>query len=183
MPGQIPPYRPSLFDRFVAKAFGIINKVVPWYKFPGLIGALNLMAIRTTLRINNLHDGYPPGHPVADAADEDPMDERFLHARNSDGKYNSLAMPRMGCAGMRFGRQFPREYCRKPTEEELWNPSPRLISETFMKRRERGFIPAVTLNLLAAAWIQFQTHDWMAHEKVGDGPFHGTACADPRPGP
>ncbi|KAH0591693.1 hypothetical protein MHUMG1_10576 [Metarhizium humberi] len=168
MPGQLPPYRPSLFDRVLAKAFGMINKVVPWYKFPGIIGVLNLEAIRTTLRRNNLHDGYPPGQAVVSMAEPEPMDERFLHARNSDGKYNSLTMPRMGCAGMRFGRQFPREYCRKPTEEELRNPNPRVISERFMKRREGGFIPATTLNLLAAAWIQFQTHDWMAHEKGHD---------------
>lgn len=173
MPGQLPPYRPSLFDRVLAKAFGMINKVVPWYKFPGIIGVINLEAIRTTLRRNNLHDGYPPGHAVVSMAEPEPTDERFLHARNSDGKYNSLTMPRMGCAGMRFGRQFPREYCRKPTEEELWNPNPRVISERFMKRREGGFIPATTLNLLAAAWIQFQTHDWMAHEKVRRGQLVG----------
>ena len=30
-----------------------------------------------------------------------------------------------------------------------------------MRRGE--FIPATSLNLLAAAWIQFQTHDWFAH--------------------
>lgn len=33
-----------------------------------------------------------------------------------------------------------------------------------MTRKE--FIPATTLNLLAAAWIQFQTHDWFVHENV-----------------
>ncbi|PFH61404.1 hypothetical protein XA68_17456 [Ophiocordyceps unilateralis] len=169
MTNPLAKYRPSLLDRIMTKAFSILNKVVPWYKLPGLLGALNLAAIRTKMREDNLHDGYPPGHSAAMASDDaEPMDERFLHARNSDGKYNSLDMPRMGCAGMRFGRQFPREYCRKPTEEELWNPSPRLISETFMKRREKGFIPATTLNLLAASWIQFQTHDWMAHEKSKD---------------
>jgi hypothetical protein len=29
-----------------------------------------------------------------------------------------------------------------------------------------AFIPARTLNLLAAAWIQFQTHDWFSHGEV-----------------
>ncbi|KJZ75259.1 hypothetical protein HIM_05453 [Hirsutella minnesotensis 3608] len=167
MSEQLPQYRPSLFDRFLARAFSMLNKVVPWYKLPGYIGALNLEAIRTTLRANNLHDGYPPGHPIV-PSEEEAMDKRFLQARNSDGKYNSLIIPHMGCAGRRFGRQFPREYCRKPTEEDLWNPNPRVVSERFMKRRERGFIPATTLNLLAAVWIQFQTHDWMDHEKAQD---------------
>ncbi|RDA85725.1 hypothetical protein CP532_5935 [Ophiocordyceps camponoti-leonardi (nom. inval.)] len=169
MTDPLPKYKPSLLERAISKAFSILNKVVPWYQLPGLLGAFNLAAIRNTMRQNNLHDGYPPGLSPATASTEaEPMDERFVCARNSDGKYNSLDMPRMGCAGMRFGRQFPREYCRKPTEEELWNPSPRLISERFMKRREKGFIPATTLNLLAAVWIQFQTHDWMDHEKAKD---------------
>ena len=25
------------------------------------------------------------------------------------------------------------------------------------------FIPATTLNVLAAAWIQFEVHDWFSH--------------------
>jgi hypothetical protein len=32
----------------------------------------------------------------------------------------------------------------------------------------RSFQPATTLNLLAAAWIQFQVHDWMAHKLAKD---------------
>lgn len=70
----------------------------------------------------------------------------------------------MGCSGMRLGRNFPRTITHKPTEEELWNPNPRVLSEQFMTRKPGAFIPATTLNLLAAAWIQFQTHDWFAHE-------------------
>jgi hypothetical protein len=72
----------------------------------------------------------------------------------------------MGCTGLRLGRNFPRENCQKPTEEELWTPNPRIVSERFMARKPGGFIPATTLNLLAAAWIQFQTHDWFNHEIV-----------------
>jgi hypothetical protein len=63
----------------------------------------------------------------------------------------------MGCAGMRFGRNFPRKQCQKPTEDELWNPSPRLVSQAFMARKPEDFKPATTLNLLAAAWIQVDT--------------------------
>lgn len=46
------------------------------------------------------------------------------------------------------------------------SPNPRLVSETFMKRDVEGFKPATTLNLLAAAWIQFQVHDWFFHPEV-----------------
>lgn len=72
----------------------------------------------------------------------------------------------MGCAGMRFGRNFPRQDTQKSTDEELWTPNPRLVSERFMTRKPDGFIPATSLNLLAAAWIQFQLHDWVFHEAV-----------------
>lgn len=65
----------------------------------------------------------------------------------------------MGSASVRFGRNIPREAGRQPTDEELVTPNPRLVSETFMKRTEDEFKPATTLNLLAAAWIQLQTHD------------------------
>lgn len=93
-------------------------------------------------------------------------DKRYLTTRSSDGRWNSLEMPKMGCAGVRFGRNVPRKSGKMPTEDELMTPNPRLVSETFMKRTEDGFKPATTLNLLAAAWIQFQVHDWFFHPEV-----------------
>jgi hypothetical protein len=63
---------------------------------------------------------------------------------------------------MRFGRNVPRAHTAKPSEEELMTPNPRLISEQLLKRD--NFKPATSLNLLAAAWIQFQVHDWFQHE-------------------
>ncbi|KJZ77188.1 hypothetical protein HIM_03509 [Hirsutella minnesotensis 3608] len=162
---DIPPYKPGLLDRLFVKFFGVVNKLIPWHKLPGPIGALNLVALRVSLRENNLHSGYSSQTVQGNIVDDPLEDERFRHARNSDGKFNSLDKPLMGCSGMRFGRQFPRHHCRKPTEEELWTPNPRMISEKFMARKPQGFIPATTLNLLAAAWIQFQTHDWFNHEK------------------
>lgn len=38
--------------------------------------------------------------------------------------------------------------------EDLLNPNFKLVSERFMVRRSGGFIPATSLNLLAAVWIQ-----------------------------
>lgn len=64
----------------------------------------------------------------------------------------------MGCVGMRFGRNVAREHTQKPSAEELLSPNPRVVSEVLLKRE--GFKPATILNLLAAAWIQFQVHDW-----------------------
>ena len=161
-----PTYRPSFFKRIFITIFHAVNLFIPWDRLPGLIGALNLDFLRVELRTHNLHDGYGSGEPQGNKLDEPMTDERFIDARNSDGKFNSIDLPLMGCTGMRFGRNFPRKYTKKPTEEELLTPNPRLVSERFMARKPKGFIPATTLNLLAAAWIQFQTHDWFQHEIV-----------------
>ena len=159
-----PSYELGILDRLLVGCFHLINKFIAWHKLPGLVGAINLDALRIELRQYNLHDGYSSAAAQGNQS-TDLMDKRFETARNSDGKFNSIELPLMGCAGMRLGRNFPRQLTPKPTEDELWNPNPRMLSERFMKRKE--FIPATSLNLLAAAWIQFQTHDWFFHENVG----------------
>jgi diadenosine tetraphosphatase ApaH/serine/threonine PP2A family protein phosphatase len=164
LPG--PNFKPSLSEAALVKLFNFINRFVPWHKLPSYIGAINLDALRIELRANNLHDGYASGGAQGNQVNDPLTDKRYKDSRNSDGKFNSLELPLMGCAYMRFGRNFPRQLTPKPTEEELWNPNPRMISEEFMARKPGGFIPATTLNLLAAAWIQFQTHDWFNHETV-----------------
>lgn len=160
-----PSFKASLVERTFISTFHLINKFIPWHKLPPFIGAFNLDFLRIELRQYNLHDGYAMGSAQGNRVDEPMTDKRFKNARNSDGKFNSTELPLMGCSGMRLGRNFPRQITKKPTEEELWNPNPRVLSEQFMTRKT--FIPATTLNLLAAAWIQFQTHDWFAHENVG----------------
>ncbi|EPS41162.1 hypothetical protein H072_4942 [Dactylellina haptotyla CBS 200.50] len=167
-PVLTPSFKASFFENVGVKLFHFVNRFVAWHKLPGFIGALNLGVLRVELRAENLHDGYSTSAPQG-TVNSDPLEEeRYRFARHSDGKFNSLQLPRMGCTGIRFGRNFPRQYTPKPTEEELWTPNPRMISEKFMKRKEGGFIPATTLNLLAAAWIQFQTHDWFNHERSDD---------------
>ncbi|KAK5227975.1 hypothetical protein LTR72_001858 [Exophiala xenobiotica] len=157
-----PSSKPGLAERLLVSVFHFINRLVPWHKLPSLVGALNLEALRVELRQYNLYDGYPSGAAQGNHATDPMTDKRFEYARNSDGKFNSTEMPLMGCTGQRFGRNFPRGLTIKPTEDELWNPNPRMLSDRFMARK--SFIPATTLNLLAAAWIQFQTHDWFFHE-------------------
>jgi len=159
-------FRPSLLERAAVSAFHLVNRFVSWHKLPAILGALNLDVLRIELRGYNLTDGYVSPQAQGNAQDTKLSDARYLKARNSDGMYNSLEMPCMGRHGMRFGRNFPKEYCQKPTEEELFTPHPSLVSERFMARKPDEFKPATTLNLLAAAWIQFQTHDWFNHELV-----------------
>jgi hypothetical protein len=63
----------------------------------------------------------------------------------------------MGAAGTRFVRFIPinRTYGETDT---LYSPNPRTISQDLFMHK--NFIPATSINNLAAAWIQFQTHDW-----------------------
>ncbi len=161
-----PTFKAGLLDRTLIGFFKFVNKHIAWHKLPSFMGVFNLEALRTELRQNNLHDGYATGTAQGNSTDEPMTDPRFQDARNSDGKFNSLEMPLMGCAGQRFGRNFSRTLTKKPTEADMMNPNPRMLSEIFMTRKPGGFIPATSLNLLAAAWIQFQTHDWFHHDTV-----------------
>src|SRR5207244_7210096 len=54
------------------------------------------------LRAQNLYDTNVTGAAQGNTIEEPLTDERFQTARNSDGKFNSLELPLMGCAGMRF---------------------------------------------------------------------------------
>jgi len=151
---------PSIFVRLLIRGFALLNRRVPWHRMPRWLALLNIGMIRVVLRARNLHGTTTPptrvtGCPVA-------WDSRFWHSRTADGTYNDLADPAMGSAGTRFGRNVPLPLARAEPEPALLQPNPRTISRRLMTRR--SFIPATTLNVLAAAWIQFQVHDWFHHE-------------------
>ncbi len=135
------------------------TRIAPWYRLPRWIGAVSLIGIRNVLRQQNLHDTntvelVEPDVPA-------PADDRYLRARSIDGSYNDLASPRMGAAGSRFGRNVPLAFTHPEPEPKILEPNPRVISRELMTRTT--FLPATSLNVLAAAWIQFNVHDWMTH--------------------
>jgi hypothetical protein len=115
---------------------------------------------RNKLRQQNLYDTESP------AAQTPPMPApegaRHLTSRTADGTYNDLENPRMGGAGTRFGRNVPIERTF-PDYDRLMQPNPRTVSRKLLTRE--NFIPATTLNILAAAWIQFMIRDWLSHGK------------------
>lgn len=148
-----------LWDSALIGFFHLLNKVVPWHKLPKFMGALNLLAFRKVLKSENLQDTDDPHATMQ--PNEPVYTPAVVPARTADGTFNDLNYPRMGCTGARFGRNVPREYTH-PDLPNLMNPSPREISRKLLRRKE--FVPAGTLNLLAAAWIQFQVHDWFFHE-------------------
>lgn len=158
--------RPSLVGRALIAAFDRVNRRVAWHRLPRMLGVFNLLAFRIQLRAENLHDTRTPGAarrrgPVTMA--QCPFGGKY---RTADGSYNDLRDPDMGMAGTRFARNVPLEHAFPEPMPKLMEPNPREISRKLMRRDT--FKPATTLNLLAAAWIQFQTHDWFAHERDHD---------------
>ena len=119
-----------------------------WSELPWPIGLLTILTYRDRLRRANLYDTESP----APKSVPTPESTRHLTGRTADGTYNDLENPRMGSAGTRFGRNVPidRTY---PDSERLMQPNPRTVSRELLTRET--FLPASTLNLLAASWIQF----------------------------
>lgn len=132
-----------------------------WDKVSTPLGLLMLKGIQDTLRKENLYD-TDSTKPVEAKIPPNP-DPRALTSRTTDGTFNDLSVPAMGSVGARFGRNVPLKHTFPETEPRLLTPNPRLVS-TELLTRER-FTPATTLNVLAAAWIQFEVHDWFSHGK------------------
>jgi heme peroxidase len=144
------------------------DRLTGWYRLPKALGLAVLAGLRQRLRAYNLFD------TGRGAADQPPpaltvVDSGFTAARTLDGTHNDLRDPLMGSIGSRFGRNVAPELTYPEPGDRLLEPNPRLISEQLLRRTT--FQPATTLNLLAAAWIQFEVHDWFSHATTNDRPF------------
>jgi hypothetical protein len=148
-----------------------------WDRLPVPLGLLVLGEMRNLLREKNLHDtGTPAGLAIPQEGDPEaaryltgaltvPADgngePRYMTSRMIDGTFNDLDDPVMGSTGSRFGRNFPLEHTFPEQEPRLLTPNPRTVSVELHTREK--FVPATTLNVLAAAWLQFEVHDWFSH--------------------
>lgn len=145
------------FDNAVEK----FDHAVGWDKLPSALGLLALSGIRNKLRKENLYDtSDAPSIPIPPPT---PADNRYLTARTADGTFNDLSNPRMGAAGTRFGRNVPVEFTYPESEPAILSPNPRTVSRELLTRHT--FAPATTLNVIAAAWLQFMIRDWFSHGK------------------
>ena len=128
-----------------------------WYEYPSLILQIKELAKqRVELRDSNLFEG-PGIRPEEDLGK--PTDEE-KRARTPDGKFNDLDEPWMGAKCTGFGRNSPPEKTIID-RKRLLEPDPRVISRRLMARDE--FKPAGIVNTIAAAWIQFENHNWFFH--------------------
>jgi hypothetical protein len=149
----------------------LITRDKQWYELPRPAAMKNLIEVRDELREKNLHDTEDPKL----AEQTGPVAEDLKATRTVDGSYNDLKCPMMGATGRRFGRNVPLTETF-PDTANLLNPNPRDISRALFTRTK--FQPATILNVLAAAWIQFQVHDWFVHEKGTADNTHNLPLAD-----
>ena len=121
-----------------------------------------------------------------------PLDPRDLVRRNLDGYYNDLAKPAMGSSSdpeltdadsMYFTRAirapgsaatFRSTTPSRSPSRRCWRRARAWSARNCWRAASSSRRPS--LNLLAAAWIQFETHDWFNHgEPVAERPVRGAA--------
>jgi hypothetical protein len=139
-----------------------------WDRLPRPLGIVALVGLRERLRERNLYD---PGSPSARNGGDPARPPATVLERPIDGSGAHPTQARIGAAGTRFGRN-----CPIVPEADLAQsrPKPADVSEALLRRTT--FQPATSLNLLAAAWLQFEVHDWFSHqveyeEGEGSGPL------------
>ncbi len=145
----------SLLARMLSGPAQLLDRRVGWDRLPKPIGVLVLVGLRERLRRRNLHD-TESGRSVPT-----PRRPDDLNARTIDGTWNDLDAPSVGAVGARFGRNVPLRHTFPEELPALLDPSPREVSRKLLTRE--SFQPATTLNVLAAAWLQFEVHDWFSH--------------------
>ncbi len=133
-----------------------------WYNEATLESALAKLAVQRLLLNRNLYHPYRPNTLTGNINDGDIVcDENTLKTRTINGTCNDLNDPAMGAVYTRFGRNVPLTVAN-PDTTKLLDPNPREISLRLLRRRGAGqTVPF--LNLWAAAWTQFQIHDWFDH--------------------
>jgi hypothetical protein len=153
-------------SRFLSWVATKVDQSIGWSRLPTPLAIPVLVGLRDQLRADNL---YGTGRGRLDRPNyEDPNVSNHLTARMLNGTYNDLNDPLMGSTGSRFGRNVPLSHVYREADA-LLDPNPREISLGLLGREQ--FQPASTLNLLAAAWIQFEVHDWFSHGTDGSQPW------------
>lgn len=172
--GPVSAQNPSPAARIFMDVVERVDWTIGWDKLPLLPGLASLVGFRMRMRQMNLTDttggkvpeprhAAPEEHHAHEAHIQTPSGARHLTARTPDGTYNDLTDPFMGSAGTRFGRNVPLDATFPEAEPAILTPNPRTVSRELLTRT--SFKPASTLNLLAAAWLQFMVHDWLSHGK------------------
>jgi Animal haem peroxidase/Catalase len=156
------PLRNRVLGGAARGLFKTINRYVEWHKLPLRVSLLNVDALRQELRTHNLIDTDPREAPPRTRSVPPAPSEEWRTARSFDGSGNDLSTPKMGAVGATFGRNLAPDF-----SQDVEEPNPITVSRELLHRKV--FLPARSLNLLAACWIQFQVHDWVAHARYALG--------------
>jgi hypothetical protein len=135
------------------KAANFVDRRWGWDRVPLPVSIATLIGLRDTLRLENIDD--PTGATVPYGPESRAVGAL---ARTTDGTGTDVRRPTMGRAGGVFGRNMAIVGI---DDDDVLRPNPRDVSTTLLARRT--FIPATSVNLLTAAWVQFEVHDWMSH--------------------
>ncbi|MGA8295301.1 MAG: peroxidase family protein [Rhodoplanes sp.] len=152
------PLRNRILGAGAHGLFKVVNRFIEWHRLPLRTSLLNLDVLRSELRKQNLIDTEPREAPPQARDVPPPPPEEMRTTRSFDGSNNDLSAPKMGAVGAAFGRNIKPDFSQNVEE-----PNPITVSRELLHRKV--FLPARSLNLLAASWIQFQVHDWVAHAR------------------
>lgn len=142
-----------------------------WYRRNFLLGILTLAYMRERLNKNNLKTTYPADALVGFHPSGAQPPQGVTHFRTADGTWNNLSDPKEGAAGTRFPRNVSVSAIKPETGDLLMSPNPRKVSLELLTRQ--GPMKEVPfLNLLAAAWINFENHDWIDHGEPLEHSLH-----------
>ena len=148
-----------------------------WYRRPPWRAILTLAHMREELNRHNLRDAYPKRELVGFQPKGQRPPPGVESYRTADGSWNNLKNPMEGAAGTRFSRNVANDAIHPEKGEGLLSPNPRDVSRKLLTRGD-AMKEVPFLNLLAAAWIQFQTHDWVSHGENQEGGGHEITLAD-----
>jgi hypothetical protein len=130
-----------------------------------LVADMLLAYLRMEMNRDTLQDPY-----VGDLVGHAPPGQRrpdwTQYFPTADGSWRTDD-PNMGRAGTRFPHQgiSPASDIARNRAEDATLPNPRHVSRTLLAPEgERRLTPF--LNLIAAAWIQFQVHGWFNHRQL-----------------
>ena len=164
----------ELLSRVMAPVAEKLDRSVGWDRLTPRLAIATLLGIRYRLRARNLYGTREPSPPPGRRT----LQVERAGARSIDGRGTDVDDPEMGAAGTPFARNTPEL-------ADTRGPKPLDVSEQLLTRTD--FFPAETLNLLAAAWVQFEVHDWFVHA-TDDYPREERArleeqggAADPKP--
>ena len=156
------------------------SKWTRWYHYNFLRSMLMLAHRRERLNREQLFSAYAAQDHTGFFPSDSNMPQSARVARTADGSWNDPAEPLAGAAGTRFGFNTDPRLTRPESGDRLLTPNPRAISRTLLTRTT-GFKPVPFLNLLAAPWIQFMSHDWVSYGDPADEPPYRIPLAEDDP--